>query len=243
MSKLILVRHGQSEWNLKNRFTGWVDINLTKKGKKEAKESGYYIKKLDLNFNTAFSSIQKRAVNTLKIILKVINKKNINVVKSWKLNEKHYGALTGLDKNEIKKKYGIKQVKKWRRSWNVAPPALGKKNIHHPINIKIYRNLKSNLIPNTESLKDTYNRVIPFWKKNILTRILNNKNIIIVAHGNSLRALCKNIFKISNKNITKLEIPTGNPLLIEFSRNLKVKKCMYLNKSRAKKINFNKKKV
>ena len=146
MSKLILLRHGQSEWNLKNRFTGWVDINLTKKGKKEAKESGQYIKKLDLNFNTAFSSIQKRAVNTLKIILKIINKKNINVVKSWKLNEKNYGALTGLNKNETKKKYGLKQVKKWRRSWNIAPPALSKKNINHPINIKIYRIKKLVLI-------------------------------------------------------------------------------------------------
>ena len=232
MSHLILVRHGQSEWNLENRFTGWVDVDLAARGKLEACKAGELIKELNISIDFYFSSYQLRAVNTLNLILNTIRKKNVNITKAWQLNERHYGSLTGLNKDEMKKKLGEKKVHEFRRSWDTAPEPLSKNNPYHPINIDVYKNIPKNLIPDTESLKDTYERVFPYFEKEILKKLNDNKNILISAHGNSIRAICKFLFKLNEKEIPKLEIPTGNPLFIELI-NGKIKKCYYLDKERA----------
>ena len=234
MSNLILVRHGQSEWNLENRFTGWVDVDLTPKGKLEACKAGELIKEQKIKIDYFFTSYQKRAINTLQLILNTLNIKNNKVVKAWQLNERHYGSLTGLNKDEMKKKLGEKKVHEFRRSWNIPPDPLSKNNPYHPINIEAYKNIPPKNIPDTESLKDTYERVLPYFKKEILSKLEDNKNIIISAHGNSLRAICKYLFKLNEDNITKLEIPTGNPLFISFNDKHKITKCYYLDKERAK---------
>ena len=239
MNNLILVRHGQSLWNLKRRFTGWADIDLTEKGKSEAKYAGELIKKTSIEFDEYFTSFQKRAINTLKIILIILNKKNSATKKAWQLNERHYGALTGLNKDEMIKKHGGKQVHIWRRSFDVPPPPMEKTNLNHPSKNKAYINIPTNKIPNCESLKNTFDRVIPFYEKNIKPILSSNKNILISAHGNSLRALCKKLLNISDKKIINFEIPTGNPLLIVFDENLKVKKYKYLDAKRAKNILIN----
>ena len=232
MSHLILVRHGQSEWNLENRFTGWVDVDLAARGKLEACKAGELIKELNISIDFYFSSYQLRAINTLNLILNTIRKKNVNITKAWQLNERHYGSLTGLNKDEMKKKLGEKKVHEFRRSWDIAPEPLSKNNPYHPINIDVYKNIPKNLIPDTESLKDTYERVFPYFEKEILKKLNDNKNILISAHGNSIRAICKFLFKLNEKEIPKLEIPTGNPLFIELI-NDKIKKCYYLDKERA----------
>ena len=234
MSNLILVRHGQSEWNLENRFTGWVDVDLAPKGKLEACKAGELIKEQKIKTDYLFTSYQKRAINTLQLILNTLNIKNNKVVKAWQLNERHYGSLTGLNKDEMKKKLGEKKVHEFRRSWNIAPDPLSKNNPYHPINIEAYKNIPPKNIPDTESLKDTYERVLPYFKKEILSKLEDNKNIIISAHGNSLRAICKYLFKLNEDNITKLEIPTGNPLFISFNDKNEITKCYYLDKERAK---------
>ena len=234
MSNLILVRHGQSEWNLENRFTGWVDVDLAPKGKLEACKAGELIKEQKIKTDYLFTSYQKRAINTLQLILNTLNIKNNKVVKAWQLNERHYGSLTGLNKDEMKKKLGEKKVHEFRRSWDVPPDPLSKNNPYHPINIDAYKNIPPINIPDTESLKDTYERVLPYFKKEILSKLEDNKNIIISAHGNSLRAICKYLFKLNENNITKLEIPTGNPLFISFNDKNKITKCYYLDKERAK---------
>ena len=236
MNNLILIRHGQSEWNLQKRFTGWVDVGLTDVGKKEAKQSGELTKKLNIQFDRFFTSFQKRAILTLEIILNVLGKNTSEISREWKLNERHYGALTGLNKDEVKKKLGKKQVHIWRRSWNIAPPPMLDTDPNHPSKNIVYSKIPLNKIPNCESLKDTYNRVIPFYEKKIVPLLLDKKNIIIAAHGNSLRAIYKKLFNISNKKITEVEIPTGNPLLINFEESLKIKKYKYLDSKRAKKI-------
>ena len=232
MSHLILVRHGQSEWNLENRFTGWVDVDLAARGKLEACKAGELIKELNISIDFYFSSYQLRAVNTLNLILNTIRKKNVKTTKAWQLNERHYGSLTGLNKDEMKKKLGEKKVHEFRRSWDIAPEPLSKNNPYHPINIDVYKNIPKNLIPDTESLKDTYERVFPYFEKEILKKLNDNKNILISAHGNSIRAICKFLFKLNEEEIPKLEIPTGNPLFIELI-NDKIKKCYYLDKERA----------
>ena len=234
MSNLILVRHGQSEWNLENRFTGWVDVDLAPKGKLEACKAGELIKEQKIKTDYLFTSYQKRAINTLQLILNTLNIKNNKVVKAWQLNERHYGSLTGLNKDEMKKKLGEKKVHEFRRSWNIPPDPLSKNNPYHPINIEAYKNIPPKNIPDTESLKDTYERVLPYFKKEILSKLEDNKNIIISAHGNSLRAICKYLFKLNEDNITKLEIPTGNPLFISFNDKNEITKCYYLDKERAK---------
>ena len=231
MSHLILVRHGQSEWNFQKRFTGWVDIDLTAQGKLEAVKAGELIKEKKIKVDFFYSSLQKRAINTLKLILNTLRIKNKDVIKAWELNERHYGALTGLNKDEMKKTLGEDKVLEFRRSWDIRPEPLNKNNPYHPINIEIYKNIPKDKIPDTESLKDTYERVIPYFKKNISDKL--NKNIIIAAHGNSIRALCKHLFNIDNEKISKLEIPTGNPLLIKFDNNKKVKEASYLDKKRS----------
>ena len=228
--KIILVRHGQSLWNLEKRFTGWVDIDLTDNGKLEAKKSGELIKKEQLIIDLYYCSFQLRAKNTLKIIQNELNDHK-QVKEAWQLNERHYGALTGLNKDEMKIKLGEEKVHKFRRSWDLRPEPLEKTNPFHPLNIETYKEIPTDKIPDTESLKDTYVRVIEFYKNEIENN--KDKNILISAHGNSIRALCKYLFILDNTQISKLEIPTGNPLLIEFENN-KVSKCKYLDQERAK---------
>jgi 2,3-bisphosphoglycerate-dependent phosphoglycerate mutase len=232
MSNLILVRHGQSEWNLENRFTGWVDVDLAPKGKLEACKAGELIKEKKIKFDYFFTSYQKRAINTLKLILSTLRIQDAHIIKAWQLNERHYGSLTGLNKDEMKKKLGEKKVHEFRRSWNIPPDPLSKNNPYHPVNIEAYKDMPLENIPDTESLKDTYERVLPYFTKEIQSK-LTNKNILISAHGNSLRAICKFLFKLSEDKIPKLEIPTGNPLFISLDNN-KIIKCYYLDNERAK---------
>jgi len=231
MSHLILVRHGQSEWNLQKRFTGWVDIDLTANGKLEACKAGELIKDLKIEISYFYSSYQKRALNTLKLILNTIRVKEDNIIKAWELNERHYGELTGLNKDEMKKKYGEDKIFKLRRSWDFPPGPLSKNNPYHPINIETYNDIPRENLPDTESLKNTYDRVVKYYLENIKKKL--NKNILVAAHGNSIRALCKYLFELDNESISKLEIPTGNPLFITFENNL-VKDAKYLDSSRAK---------
>ena len=238
MVHLVLIRHGQSEWNSQNKFTGWVDIDLSDKGKKEAKTAGELIINENLKFDYYFSSFQKRAINTLKLIHETIGVKNIKFEEAWQLNERHYGALTGLNKEEMKKKLGEKKIHEFRRSWSLKPENLDKNNAYHPLNIDKYKNIPKKNIPDTESLEDTYNRVIPYFESKILKLLKLEKSILVAAHGNSIRALCKYLFKISNENISNLEIPTGNPLVIDFDKSLKVIKARYLDEARAKKLLF-----
>ena len=232
MSILILVRHGQSVWNLEKRFTGWVDVDLTENGKEEAKKAGELIKNSEIKIDEYFSSLQLRANNTLKIIQKILNDKR-DFVRAWELNERHYGALTGLNKIEMGQKLGEEKVYQFRRSWDLRPEPLDRKSSYHPLNIETYRNIPTNNIPDTESLKDTYERVTKYFKSQIENK-LRNSNILISAHGNSIRALCKYLFKLNENQIAKLEIPTGNPLLININENLKIQVCKYLDKERAK---------
>ena len=233
MSYLILVRHGQSVWNLEKKFTGWVDVDLTDNGKLEAKKAGQLIKQEQIEVNLYYSSFQLRAKNTLNIIQEEL--KDYKDVKSaWELNERHYGALTGLNKDEMKLKLGEDKVHQFRRSWDLRPDPLDKKNPYHPLNIETYKEIPLEKIPDTESLKDTYERVMEYYHSDIQKKLLDNKNIIISAHGNSIRALCKFLFKLDNNEISLLEIPTGNPLLINLNSRQEITECKYLDKNRAK---------
>ena len=238
MSKLILTRHGQSTWNAENRFTGWVDVDLSEKGVIEAEKSGKLIKKLNIKIDISYTSYLKRAIKTLTTILN-INKLDLKFNTAWQLNERHYGSLTGLNKEETKNKIGEKQFKKYRRSWDMPPPPLTDDSKYLANFSPLNGSIPAGMIPFTESLKNTYERVIPFYEKEIKENLLNGKNILISAHGNSLRALCKFLFKISNQKINELEIPTGNPLIIEFDSNMEIKGYFYLDKTRAKDIIFN----
>ena len=232
MSFLILVRHGQSIWNLEKKFTGWVDIDLTENGKLEAKKAGDLIKLNNLDIDIYYSSFQLRAKNTLKLIKEILEDTKISK-EAWQLNERHYGALTGLNKDEMKVKLGEDKVYQFRRSWDLRPDPLDKNNPYHPININTYKEIPMDKIPDTESLKDTYERVLEFYKQEIENKISKN-NILISAHGNSIRALCKYLFKLDENQISKLEIPTGNPLLINLDENKKITDCKYLDSERAK---------
>ena len=234
MSFLILVRHGQSTWNLEKRFTGWVDVDLTDTGKSEAKKAGFLIKEKNIKIHFYYSSLQLRANNTLKIIQNVLNDEK-KFTRAWQLNERHYGSLTGLNKVEMSKKIGEDKVYEFRRSWDIRPEALDKKSPYHPQNIETYDNIPREILPDTESLKDTYERVARYYSEEIKNKLENN-NVLISAHGNSIRALCKNLFVLDNNQISKLEIPTGNPLIIELNKNLKIVKCEYLDKERAKNL-------
>jgi 2,3-bisphosphoglycerate-dependent phosphoglycerate mutase len=233
MSILILVRHGQSEWNLEKRFTGWVDVDLTGQGKLEACKSGEDIKKLNIEVDYFFSSFQLRAINTLKLIQDTLRDKK-DPIRAWQLNERHYGALTGLNKDEMKRKLGEDKIHEFRRSWSIRPDPLSRNNPYHPLNIETYKKIPKEKIPDTESLKDTYERVMEYYISDIQIKLLENKNIVISAHGNSIRALCKSIFKLDNQKISLLEIPTGNPLLINFDLKQEVTECRYLNRDRAR---------
>ena len=232
MSYLILVRHGQSIWNLENKFTGWVDVDLAENGKSEAKKAGELIKNEQIEFDLYYSSFQLRAKNTLKLIKEILQDNRV-FNESWELNERHYGVLTGLNKDEMKLKLGEDKVHQFRRSWDLRPDPLNKDNPYHPTNIDTYKTIPTDLIPDTESLKDTYERVIKFYQREIESKIKNN-NILISAHGNSIRALCKYLFRLNENQISKLEIPTGNPLLINLNKESEISNCKYLDDKRAK---------
>ena len=234
MSFLILVRHGQSIWNLEKKFTGWVDVDLTEQGKIEAEKAGNLIKSQNIKIEHYYSSFQLRANHTMEIIKKILNDNN-NFVRAWQLNERHYGALTGLNKIEMTKKIGEDKVYELRRSWDKRPDPLSKDSPYHPQNIETYKKIPKEVIPDTESLKDTYDRVLKYFKEEVQNELLK-KNILITAHGNSIRALCKYLFQLDNEQISKLEIPTGNPLIIQFDEKLNIINSKYLDKERAKSL-------
>ena len=228
MIKLVLVRHGQSMWNLENRFTGWTDVELSEQGIKEAKEAGKVLKEKGFNFDVAYTSVLKRANDTLKYILEELGEENIPVKKSWRLNERHYGALQGLNKDETKEKYGAEQVLLWRRSTDVRPPALSKDDKRYPGNDPKYSDLKENELPTTENLIDTIKRVMEYWNSDIKKDLEAGKRVIIAAHGNSLRGLIKYLDNMTDEEIIKLELQTGNPICYELDDNLKPIRHYYL---------------
>ncbi len=233
MAKLVLIRHGQSEWNLQNRFTGWWDVNLTDKGVAEAKKSGQMLAASGVAFDQAFVSVQKRAIRTLWIALEEMERTWLPVTKDWHLNERHYGGLTGLDKAETAAKHGKDQVQIWRRSYDVPPPPMEKGAEFDPANDVRYAGLD---VPMTESLKLTLERVMPYFNAEIAPLLKADKNILIAAHGNSLRAIVKDLFDVADDVITGVEIPTGNPLMIDLDADLKVKSAAYMDAERATEI-------
>lgn len=228
MNKIVLIRHGESEWNQLNKFTGWHDSDLSEHGKNEAKKAGLLLKKEKFFFDQAHTSMLKRAIYTLQYILKKINQPWLSVQKSWRLNERHYGALEGFNKNEIIQKYGHEQVLLWRRSFNIIPPQIDIKDKRFPGNDIRYSNVDINKLPKGESLEITIKRVIPYWEKIIYPQLKNRKKILIVAHGNSLRALIKYLKEIDNKKIIELEIPTAVPIVLEFDKKYIPTKWYYL---------------
>jgi 2,3-bisphosphoglycerate-dependent phosphoglycerate mutase len=228
MKKIVLIRHGESTWNKENRFTGWTDVDLTDKGREEAKKAGKLLKDLGYTFDLAFSSVLKRAIRTLWLIQDEMDLLWLPVVRSWRLNERHYGDLQGLNKSETAEKYGNEQVHIWRRSYDVPPPEMTKNDERFAGNDPRYKNLKEDEIPLTESLKTTVDRFLPFWFDSIVPEIQSGKNIIIAAHGNSLRALIKHLDNISDDKIADLNIPTGIPLVYELDDELKPIKSYYL---------------
>lgn len=228
MYKLVLVRHGQSTWNLENRFTGWTDVDLTELGRAEAAEAGKLLKENNFDFDIAYTSVLKRAIKTLGIIQDEMNLNWIPVIRAWQLNERHYGNLQGLNKSETAKKFGEEQVKIWRRSYDVPPPALELTDERHPKFDRRYASLSDLQLPATESLKTTLDRVLPYWNTVLAPEIKSNKRVLIVAHGNSIRALVKYLDNIPENEITELNIPTGLPLVYELDKDLKPIKNYYL---------------
>ncbi len=227
MIKLVLVRHGQSIWNLENRFTGWTDVGLSEQGVKEAIDAGKVLKEKGFTFDVAYTSVLKRAIDTLEYILKELDLK-IPIYYSWKLNERHYGALQGLNKDETRVKYGEEQVHLWRRSTSVRPPALTKEDERYPGNDSKYKDLKEEEIPLTENLVDTIKRVSSYWESTIKQDLLDHKKVLIVAHGNSLRGLIKYLDELTEEEVMTLELETGNPICYELDDNLKPIKHYYL---------------
>ena len=217
MIKLVLLRHGQSQWNLENRFTGWTDVPLSEKGIIEACEAGKKLKQAGFVFDIAYTSVLKRAIKTLWLSLEELDQMYVPVVKNWRLNERHYGALQGLNKSETAKKHGEEQVHIWRRSYDTPPPALKVDDPRNPANESKYADLNRNEIPLCESLEDTVTRFLPYWKEQIKPMIKTGAKVLISAHGNSLRALVKHLDQISNKDISQLNIPTGIPLVYELN--------------------------
>ena len=232
MARLALIRHGQSQWNLENRFTGWVDVDLTDRGRAEAKKAGDLLKASGVEFSACFTSVQKRAIRTLWIALDDMDRMWLPVTRAWQLNERHYGGLTGLNKAETAKKHGEEQVKIWRRSYDIPPPPLEKGSEFDLSNDPRYK-LYGCEVPATESLKLTLDRVQPYFEKEIAPLLKADKSLMIAAHGNSLRALVKILFNVSDDKIVHVEIPTGNPLLIDLDEGLKPKTAKYLDEERA----------
>ncbi|RME77269.1 2,3-diphosphoglycerate-dependent phosphoglycerate mutase [Candidatus Woesearchaeota archaeon] len=227
MNVLVLLRHGESTWNKENRFTGWTDVPLTKKGEEEARHAGRILKENGFTFDVVFTSFLKRAIQTAQIVLDEMNLSPL-IVKTWRLNEKHYGALQGLNKKETAEKEGEEQVFKWRRVYDCRPPALDKDDPRHPIHDKLYEHVDPALLPSTESLEDCVKRTIPFWETHIAPAIISGQRVLIVAHGNSLRALIKHLEAISDKDIAQVNIPTGIPLVYELDENLNPTRKYYL---------------
>jgi 2,3-bisphosphoglycerate-dependent phosphoglycerate mutase len=228
MYTLVLVRHGESEWNKENRFTGWTDVPLSETGKNEALKSGEFLYEKGFTFNLAYTSLLKRAIDTLNIILSATNLEWIQVIKDWRLNERHYGALQGLNKSETAQQYGDEQVHLWRRSYDILPPLLDKEDPRFPGHDPRYKDVPPESLPASESLELTVKRVITLWEDSISPDILRGKKIIISAHGNSLRALVKYLDKMSDKDIMELNIPTGIPLVYELDASLKPLRHYYL---------------
>lgn len=228
MTKLVLLRHGESNCNKENRFGGWIDADLSEKGVAEAKKAGQTLRGQGYIFDTAFTSVLKRAIRTLWIVLDEMDLMWIPVYRSWHLNERHYGALQGLNKSETAAKFGEEQVLIWRRSYDTRPPSLEKTDEMYPGNDPKYKDLNEKHLPLAESLKDTLNRVLPYWYKTIAPMIQSGNRVIISAHGNSLRALVKYLDNINDEEILKLNIPTGIPLVYELDRNLKHEQSYYL---------------
>ena len=231
MPQLALIRHGQSEWNLENRFTGWWDANLTEKGEAEATKSGALLSDTGIDFRQAYASVQTRAIRTLWLALTEMNRAWLPVEKHWRLNERHYGGLTGLDKGETAARHGDEQVHIWRRSYDIPPPEMAPNS---PYDLSGDPRYAGVTVPRTESLKLTLERVLPYWDSTISKSLSSGTDTLIAAHGNSLRALVKHLFQVPDDTITGVEIPTGNPLLIDLSESLVPTAVRYLDVTRAK---------
>jgi 2,3-bisphosphoglycerate-dependent phosphoglycerate mutase len=233
MHKLVLLRHGESTWNKENRFTGWTDVDLTEQGRKEAQTAGEVLKKEGYSFDIAYCSVLKRALRTLWIVLDELDELWIPVEKTWRLNERHYGGLQGLNKSETAAKYGEDQVHVWRRSYDIPPPPLEKSDDRYPGSDPRYKDVPASELPLTECLKDTVDRFLPYWKDVIAPRVKAGEKVVIVAHGNSLRALVKYLDDLSEEEILKLNIPTGVPLVYELDDDLKPLRRYYLGDQEA----------
>jgi 2,3-bisphosphoglycerate-dependent phosphoglycerate mutase len=228
MIKVVLLRHGESTWNKENRFTGWTDVGLSEKGVAEAHEAARSLKEEGYVFDMAFTSVLKRAIKTLDIVLEDMDHCWLPVQKSWRLNEKHYGALQGLNKSEMAQRYGEEQVLLWRRAYDVRPPALELDDPRHPIHDRRYANMAEEDLPGTECLKDTVARFVPYWKERIVPELRDGKKVIIAAHGNSLRALVKYLDKVPDQEIVSRNIPTGVPLVYELDEDIRPMRSYYL---------------
>jgi 2,3-bisphosphoglycerate-dependent phosphoglycerate mutase len=231
--KLVLIRHGQSTWNLENRFTGWTDVDLTDLGRREALAGAQSIKEAGLTFDVAYTSVLKRAIKTLWIVLETLELEWLPVHRAWQLNERHYGALQGLNKAEMAEQYGEAQVKIWRRSYATPPPALELDDPRHPGFDRRYASLTPEQLPRTEALKDTVARMVPYWQSTLAPAVKSGQRVLIAAHGNSIRALVKYLDNVSEEAITELNIPTGIPLVYELDDNLQPIKNYYLGDAEA----------
>ena len=228
MKKLVLLRHGESQWNLENRFTGWTNVDLTKKGEEEAKKAGELLNQEAIEFDVVHTSLLKRANRTMEICIDEMGLSKVSKKFDWRLNERHYGGLQGLNKAETAEKHGDEQVLIWRRSYDIPPPGLDYNDERHPRFDKLYSKIAADLLPNSESLKDTVKRFMPYWFDVIKPEIEEGERVLIVAHGNSLRALVKYLDQISDEDILKLNIPTGVPLVYELDEDLKPIKSYFL---------------
>jgi len=226
--KIVFLRHGESVWNKENRFTGWYDVKLSETGKQEAAQAGRKLKEAGYNFDVVYTSVLQRAISTYNIAAEELDCHHLPVIKSWRLNERHYGALTGLNKSETAAKHGEEQVKIWRRSYDIPPPPLDISDKRHPVHDKKYSHVPKDVLPSTECLKDTVVRVLPFWHDHICKSLFDNKNVLVVAHGNSLRSIIKYIDNMSEKDILELNIPTSVPLVYELDEDLKPIRHYYL---------------
>jgi 2,3-bisphosphoglycerate-dependent phosphoglycerate mutase len=233
IGRLVLIRHGQSDWNQKNLFTGWTDVDLTAQGREEARQAGRTLSAAGLRFDIAFTSVLTRAIRTLWLVLDEMQLPWIPVENSWRLNERHYGSLQGLDKAETTAKYGEAQVKIWRRSYDIPPPPLAQDDERHPRHDARYASLPAIVLPGTESLKTTLARVQPYWEDRLAPELLRGRDVLVAAHGNSLRALVKMLEGIADDEITELNIPTGIPRLYELDRDLRPKHAEYLGDAAA----------
>lgn len=228
MKKIVLLRHGQSLWNLENRFTGWTNVPLTETGEREAREAGRLMKAEGLKFSRAFTSYLRRAVKTLNLALEEMNLEHIPTDKTWRLNEKHYGALQGLNKSETAARYGEEQVRRWRRSYDIPAPALKPDDPRSPLQDALYQNVPRQYLPLTESLQDTVCRTLPYWREMIFPRLMQEEHLLVAAHGNSLRGIVKTLKNISDEEIAQLNLPTGAPYVFEFDDGLNLTRDYFL---------------